>query len=131
MCDPSPNVAGAELFDKPSVECHSVRTLLPSIILALVPQVLPSWMLCMPLQACGIEQLRHPGTIIARLFTKAKGMLEQAQAAKGRGGLTSLLHEVQLPQKAYWLGASKSVYVLAAKDIRALLLPGVLSNDQR
>ena len=51
----------------------------------------------------------------------------QAQVA----GMSNRLPQVHLPQRAYWLGATKSVFVLAADDIKALMLPGVLSDVQR
>lgn len=57
-----------------------------------------------------------------------------SKAAQGRfdpAGMRGGLPQAHLPHRAYWLGATKSVFVLAADDIKALMLPGVLSDVQR
>lgn len=36
-----------------------------------------------------------------------------------------------LPQKAYWAGASKCTFVFGPRDVHTLMLPGVLTDEQR
>ncbi len=36
-----------------------------------------------------------------------------------------------VPRKAYWSGASKCTFVFGPRDVQTLMLPGVLSDEQR
>ena len=84
------------------------------------------------LQACGLDHIHNPGKRIADLFLKAQQLQNsQDQARAGPVGTGPKPVEVPLPKRAYWLGATKSVFVLDAGNIEVLLRPGVLSDVQR